>query len=279
MNHIEAQANYYKNLHLRDRSIRAVIHIEDKDDTSFWNSQLQAASPGKYHFISHSRNKNGSDTRGCEQCLIFRPFLNNHFFICIDSDLRLLRGEKNLSAQFFIAQTHTYSWENHFCENGFLQQRFLESVNNSDFDFSVFLTRFSEIVYEPLLYLVHCNTPERDNLWNIRKFNRCIPLQPSREELAQNGSLYLQKVSHLFSEALSTLPDIPELPVNGLTPENAYLHIQGHQIYKLIRHIGTLICNGLKIPFTSRVLNSATQTSGYDEIDRVQSDLKAIISA
>ncbi len=74
MNHIEAQANYYKNLHLRDRSIRAVIHIENKDDTSFWNSQLQAASPGRYHFISHSRNKNGSDTRGCEQCLIFARF-------------------------------------------------------------------------------------------------------------------------------------------------------------------------------------------------------------
>lgn len=25
---------------------------------------------------------------------------------------------------------------------------------------------------------------------------------------------------------------------------NAYLHIQGHQLYKLIMHIGTMLCKG-----------------------------------
>ena len=39
MNRIEAQANYYKNIPLRDRRIKAVVHVEDKDDIAFWNTQ------------------------------------------------------------------------------------------------------------------------------------------------------------------------------------------------------------------------------------------------
>ena len=59
MSLIEDQANYYKNLHLRDRSINAVIHVEDTDDKNFWNHQLQTLSPGHYHFVSHSKSDKG----------------------------------------------------------------------------------------------------------------------------------------------------------------------------------------------------------------------------
>ncbi len=92
MSRIEDQAKYYRNLPLRDRNIKAVIHVEDKEDEIFWNTQLQANNPGVYHFISQSRNETGNESKGCEQCLKYRSYLNQQFFICIDSDLRLLRG-------------------------------------------------------------------------------------------------------------------------------------------------------------------------------------------
>ena len=49
-------------------------------------------------------------------------YLTDSFFICIDSDLRLLRGEEGLSAVNHIAQTYAYSWENHLCESSHLSK-------------------------------------------------------------------------------------------------------------------------------------------------------------
>ena len=111
MNRIEDQARYYQNLPLRDRRLKAVVHLEDAEDELFWDHQLQKASPATYHFLAYSKNDRGNEARGCEQCLRYRHFLTNRFFICIDSDLRQLRGEEGLSPDNFIAQTYAYSWE------------------------------------------------------------------------------------------------------------------------------------------------------------------------
>lgn len=55
MNRIEEQAQYFKNLLLRDRSIKAVVHLEDAEDERFWNYQLQTASPANYLFLPYSK--------------------------------------------------------------------------------------------------------------------------------------------------------------------------------------------------------------------------------
>ena len=200
MNRIEEQARYYRNLPLRDRSIRAVVHLEDAEDELFWNQQLQNASPAFYHFLAYSKNDKGNEVRGCEQCLRYLPYLTSRFFICIDSDLRQLRGEEGLSAENFIAQTYAYSWENHFCEAEHLQERLTKVLPNVGFDFNIFLLGLSKVVYKPLLYLVHYSqNSELNQQWNVTKFNACLPLQPKREELENNGSAYLERVTKLFS--------------------------------------------------------------------------------
>jgi hypothetical protein len=51
---------------------------------------LQSRKPGRYYFITQSRSPKGFDTKGCEQCLKYRPYLSKQFFICIDSDMRYL---------------------------------------------------------------------------------------------------------------------------------------------------------------------------------------------
>ena len=57
MNRIEEQAQYFKNLLLRDRSIKAVVHLEDAEDERFWNYQLQTASPANYLFLPYSKER------------------------------------------------------------------------------------------------------------------------------------------------------------------------------------------------------------------------------
>ena len=280
MNRIEEQARYYQNLPLRDRSIKAVVHLEDAEDELFWKNQLQNASPATYHFLAYSKNDKGNEARGCEQCLRYKSFLTCRFFICIDSDLRQLRGEEGLSADNFIAQTYTYSWENHFCEAEHLQERLVKMLPNVKFDFNIFLRELSKIVYKPLLYLVHYSqSSELNQQWNITKFNTCLPLQPKREELANNGCVYLERVAKLFGDAIANLQQLVSLDNEHLDETNAYLHIQGHQLYKLVLHIGTLLCHGTSIAFKTDVLDKALHTDGYVEIGNVQSDLVKITSA
>lgn len=278
MNRIEEQARYYRNLPLRDRSIKAVIHLEDSEDVPFWDHQLQNVSPAKYKFLPYSKNDNGIETRGCEQCLRYRPYLTKGFFVCIDSDLRLLKGEEGLTPVANIAQTYAYSWENHFCEAEHLQSRFSTLVSDTDFDFRVFLHELSTVVYKPLLYLVHYSkNSERNKQWNVTKFNACMPLQPKRDELADDGSIYIDKVAQLFDEATREL-QLPEpMMIEGLNEDNAYLHIQGHQLYKLVLHIGTMLCRGTGVAFKTDVLDKALHVNGYAEIEDVQSDLRQIL--
>ncbi|MBR4160103.1 MAG: DUF4435 domain-containing protein [Bacteroidaceae bacterium] len=279
MNRIEEQARYFRNIPLRDRSIKAVVHLEDAEDKLFWNNQLQKAFSGKYLFIPYSKNQKGNDVHGCEQCLRYKAYLTKTFFICIDSDLRQLKGEEGLTAESLIAQTYAYSWENHFCEAEHLQERFEELVPNSDFDFQVFLRKLSAVIYKPLLYLVqYSQSSELNQQWNITRFNSCLPLQPSRDELADNGSAYIERVKLLFEAALQNLQQ-PENMVNEhLDDANAYLHIQGHQLYKLVLHIGTMLCKRTRVAFKTDILDKSLHTDGYLEINSVQADLSKITS-
>lgn len=279
MSNIEDQARYYNNLPLRYRNIKAVVHLEAKEDIPFWDYQLQNAYPSKYHYVAYSKNNNGADARGCEQCLRYKPYLTKRFFICIDSDLRLLKGEEGLTAENRIAQTYTYSWENHLCEAEHLQHRYHTEVPNSGFDFSILLKNLSVVLYLPLLYLVHdSQEPSLNQQWNISKFNACLPLQPKREELIDNGKAYIEKVKRLFADALKNLQPPANITNENLKKEEAYLHIQGHQIYKLILHIGTLLCKGTGVAFKTDILHKTFPINGYSEIENLQTDLKQILS-
>lgn len=276
MDWIRKQARLYQNL-ARTIRYQAVVHLEDKEDEYFWDYQLQSVRPGRYRYLYYSKSNKGTDSRGCEQCLRFRPYLTDSFFICIDSDLRLLRGERGLAATNHIAQTYTYSWENHLCEATHLNKRKDKAITDSDFDLQLFLHSFSKIVYMPLLYLIQYGADSKTNqMWNISKFNSCIPLQPSRTDLIDNGAVYLAKVKDNFNKALADLPNEAK-KVESITEENAYLHIQGHQLYKLVMHIGSMLCGRTAIAFKTDILDKSLHINGYDEIDSLQSDLKTIL--
>lgn len=244
----------------------------------FWSNQLRNIHPAKYRFLTYSKNGNGTDSRGCEQCLRYKPYLNKRFFICIDSDLRQLKGEQGLTANNNVAQTYAYSWENHFCEAEHLQERFTELVSDSDFDFKVFLHNLSVVVYRPLIYLVHYSRcSELNQQWNITKFNSCLPLQPKRDELEDNGKGYIVRVAELFDEKISGLQQPEEMTNEYIDEANAYLHIQGHQLYKLVLQIGSMLCKGKGVAFKTEILDKAVHTEGYNEIENVQLDLMQIL--
>lgn len=279
---IQEQAEHYANVSIIDPSIVASVHLENEDDMLFWDAQLQRVKPGRYNYIFHSKHdpEAESESSGCEQCLKYKGYLSSRFFICIDSDLRHLRGEEGLTTDNYIAQTYTYSWENHCCEKSYLDR--FACHYEQDFSFPSFLNKLSNEVYLPLINLLSAELD--DQLRDFPKFRRCIPGQAKRTELPDNGEELIKKIRcNLLQFKDTSDAQKGELlketyKERGLEAENAYLHIHGHTMYNLITSIGKLLYKGTERDFPNDIKESICHLSGYKEIDNVINDLRKILS-
>ena len=282
----QEQARYFANVPLMQSGVVASVHLEDGDDKMFWNAMLQTRHSGRYYFITHSRSPKGYDTKGCEQCLKYRPYLSKRFFICIDSDMRYLLQEPNLNASNYICQTYTYSWENHFCEASALQQRFEKQCPDkaATFNFSIFLTELSTALYKPLLLLLNCLKNDKPD-FNLRMFSACLPNQCKREELADNGKALIERIIKNFERHLnSQFAKSVDFDAEGsyfqtlnVNEQNAYLHVRGHNVFDLVAYIGDLLCRGISVSFENDVLMNELPPQDYWQIKKVASDIAEIV--
>lgn len=110
----------------------------------FGNKYYPKYRPARYKFMPSTTNESGNKNTGCTQCLKYKDFLSQRFFICIDSDLRYLLG-KELHAAEGVLQTYTYSWENHCSFAIKLQEVFEEYTDKKiNFNFVTFLHGYSQ---------------------------------------------------------------------------------------------------------------------------------------
>ena len=282
----QEQARFFANVPLMQSGVVASVHLEDGDDKGFWNAMLQTRHPGRYYFITHSHSPKGYDTKGCEQCLKYRPYLSKRFFICIDSDMRYLLQEPNLDAANFVCQTYTYSWENHYCEASALQQRFEKQCLDkaTTFDFTIFLSELSKALYKPLLLLLYCLKNGKAN-FNLRMFSACLPSQCKRVELADNGKSLIERINKNFEQHLNSQfaksigfgAEDSYCNALNVNEENAYLHVRGHNIFDLVAYIGDLLCRGTSVSFKNDVLTNELPPQNYWQIKKVTSDITKIV--
>lgn len=238
---------------------RAAVHVENKDDVVFWSNVLKHFRPkDKFHFISGSRNEYGHETSGVTQCLKYFNFLSPGFFICIDSDYRYLLCERKMNVQHFVIQTYTYSFENHHC--------FAEGLNdvccrvthlkNTVFDFCVFLRKFSDILYE--LFIWHLYFQQVNPVcFSQFEFNSYLSLSNSKAYplVQDNGARALDELRHRVEWKLGNLgrkyPDADIEAVKqkylklGLTSDNVYLFVRGHNLYDMISLICKEVCKAI----------------------------------
>ena len=282
----QEQARYFANVPLIQSGVVASVHLEDGDDKDFWNAMFQSRKSGQYNFITYSRSPKGLATKGCEQCLKYRPYLSKRFFICIDSDMRYLLQETDLEAANYICQTYTYSWENHYCEISELKQRFESQCPEkvATFDFSAFLSELSKTVYKPLLLLLYCLKEDKPN-FNPRMFSACLPNQCKRTELANNGKALIERIAKNFEPYLNTdfaksvdfEAESNYCKALNVNEQNAYLHIRGHNIFDLVAYIGNLLCRGTSVSFKKDVLMKELPSQSYWQIKKVATDIAAIV--
>lgn len=278
--HIKEQAEYFSNIPLIERGVRASVHLEAQADVLFWDTVLQRYRPGKYNYIYYSRSRNGDRTSGVCQCLLYRSYLSKRFFICIDSDLRPFYSSSSYRVKHFILQTYTYSWENHYCWSTHLQERFRQVFRRASdqFDFRDFLMNLSHLLYKPFVRMLYCEEGERPSLGQI---GQCISMQYKKHMLFDGAKAYLAKVRRNLSQLPGAGEEIPQRFYDkaarcGLTPDNVYLHFRGHNIYDLVCHLGMVLAGCSHSQFEEDVLLRACPFEEYVEMQKIKKDMEVL---
>lgn len=231
---------------------RAAVHVENKDDIAFWGAILKHFRPDdRFHFIAGSRNEYGHETCGVTQCLKYFNYLSPDFFVCIDSDYRYLLREKKMSVRHYVIQTYTYSFENHHCFAGGLDDVCSRATHfeNTVFDFQKFLKGFSNILYDLFIWHLYFQNAAPP-LFSQFEFDTYIALPSVKmcPVVNDNGARALDELRVRVERKTGYLgrkyPNADlEVVRNkcqelGVTPDTVYFFIRGHNLYDLI----TLIC-------------------------------------
>lgn len=260
--------------------VDSVVHVEDKDDIWFWRQILSKYRSGRYKFMPATTNEKGNRNTGCTQCLKYRDFLCQRFFICIDSDLRYLLDE-GISAENGILQTYTYSWENHCAFALKLQQTFEEYIpEGNKFSFVRFLEEYSKTIYEAFLLMLYI---ERKGLDGFKRedFSRCISLQYKRGDELYDGKQFIERLDLALKAEIESIKDAYDFDLSnesafcsskGLNIDNAYLYVRGHCLYNSLVSLGKKIYEGTGVDFEQNILKSVLAFDGYDAILRIKSD-------
>lgn len=268
----------YRKASLLTSPYRAIIHLENKNDQVFWDKLLNIACPGSsFLFIPYTRSLSGNRGEGCAQCLVFKDFLDKDFVIAIDSDLHyLLKDMSDMDIEHFILQTYTYSFENHLC--------FAERLNslpekvcglpNNIFDFKAFLLAYSNEVY-PLFLLFLYDRQQADRQFSDNDFYKLLNFTGIKDKLKDNGADIISQLHIRMETEIDRLKsfytDYDEMTEKGkylslgLSSNNTYLYVRGHNLFKLITEIGEAICYNLKMNEKKRL----QQEVKLDEINKL----------
>lgn len=263
-----------------------IARLESEDDIAFWQKAIHEVRPNiKVKFIPAEVSESNARQRGKTLCMKLVEYLDSHFIICVDSDFDKFIHPGLLTPSKHILQTHAYSWENHHCQAYNLQLQW-RILNCDSFDFSTFIKGFSHIIYPALIGLLTAKKLDVSS-WTLDSLcSKILHIQVNQKEmLNNNGALLLDTIEENilkwrekqqslakedYEEMKRTAKDI------GLTPDTAYLYMQGHCVFDLMLRIGNFLCNK-QHDFLYEVLNPAFTIEGYKEVEMVKADIGEVL--
>ena len=156
-------------------------------------------------------------------------------------------------------------------------------MNQSGFDFRVFLKELSRILY-PVLIEMLATKAAKKKAWNLTEFCGVIlSVQANRAGvLDNNGALLLSEIKNKVEEWSNrqihpTAAACGKMQADasnlGLTSDNAYLYMQGHCIFDLVLRIGRTLCNR-QHDFEYEVLMQTLAGCHSAEMNHVLSDIR-----
>jgi hypothetical protein len=253
---------------------RVTVEVEDDEDARFWRNLLETIRPDKdFHFDpyktltpAHQKDKQG---KGKAEILKDANSFNAFHIGCVDSDYDWLLSDsteagKTMATNNYLLQTYSYSIENLLCLATTLQEYCKDLTDEeTNFDFCNYLLQLSHIVYPLLLWSVYLygkgNHDFTPTDWRGILVNTLQEAEPSLTQIRQKAEERLSAIeqSHSSEEAEKRKRQ-NIFQQKGVTPENAYLYVRGHDLYD---HL----LNSLLRPMVKALSNKHFQRLSGDE--------------
>jgi Protein of unknown function (DUF4435) len=241
MNHLtkltaKEDVDFMRDETFKDRK-SLTIAVEGKDDVDFWSFVFDRSSLRGNYKIFKSYQYPTPDASGKYTLEHFLPHTQRDFAICIDSDYDYLL-ENPVWQRPFVFQTYTYSIENYYCYVPSLNAVMNRAANlasdteGSSFE-DIFIRQFSENIYELLIESLQEAINDGRSEDARRKLGRHIRLTSGQniDALLSDLDTRIQnKIQHLI-----IINEFKQRLLNkGLTPENAYLFVRGHDVFNSV---------------------------------------------
>ncbi|ADV43283.1 DUF4435 domain-containing protein [Bacteroides helcogenes] len=244
---------------------RIVAYVESYDDVAFWRTLLSEFENDERYFQVMLPSST-SLAKGKKMVLmntLNTAELGRSLIACVDSDYDfLLQGATNVSRKLnhnpYIFQTYGYAIENFHCFADSLRDVCVQATLNDRFilDFPAFLRRYSQIAYPLFLWNIWFYRRRDTHTFPMYDFNACVRLRDvnircpyrSLDEMQQEVSAKLSEMQARFPQHADDIDRLgKELEKLGLTPDTAYLYMQGHHIMDcVVLKILTPVCTVLR---------------------------------
>lgn len=260
---------------------RIVAYVESYDDIYFWRTVLSRFEDETRYFEimlpSHRKLERGKKSvlmnllgkKGKD----LEERLGQDMIACVDADYDyMLQGatpqSKMVIESPYVFHTYVYAIENLQCYAPSLHDTCVAVTLNDHrlFDFEDYLKQYSEALFPLFIWSVWAYRTGRHNCFSLSDFNRVVDPggfniaapQPSIEHLRKKVGTKIRQLQAEFpdnkEEYLKTKESIKAL---GVTPQTAYLYIQGHHLF-----------DNVVVPILNKVCNRLRQER-QDEISRM----------
>lgn len=227
---------------------RVVAYVESYDDVAFWRTLLAEFETDEYYFqvMLPSATSLAKGKKMVLMNTLNTAELGKSLIACVDSDYDfLLQGKTSVSHKInsspYIFQTYAYAIENFHCYAESLHEVCVQATLNDRklMDFPTFLKSYSQIVYPLFLWNVFFYRKRDTFTFPMYDFNSCTRLQevnvhhPERtlEPVQRAVAAKLSELRKRFPQYIKPVDSLAaDLDRLGLTPDTAYLYIQGHHL-------------------------------------------------
>ena len=260
---------------------RIVAYVESYDDVSFWSHLLSQYNDDK-HYFQVMLPSNTSLAKGKKVAMMneLGQGLGCHMIACVDSDYDyLLQGKTGTSRRIlhspYVLHTYAYAIENYQCYAGSLHGVCVQSTLNDKplIDFEVFFRLYSQVIYPLFLWNIWFYRQRELSVFSMQDFCRVVRLDPVSvphpEDALEQLRLRVEKkqawLTRRYPQAAPELDAMrPELELLGVTPDNAYLFIQGHHLKEnVVMKLLSPVCVRLRREREQEIRHLACHTQQY----------------
>ncbi len=254
---------------------RVVVYVESYDDVSFWRSALDEFENDRLYFeiMLPSRTNLAKGKRNVLNNELGKN-LGACMIACVDADYDyLLQGKSPLSEEMlsnpYVFHTYVYAIENYQCyARGLHEACVMATMNDKEvIDFEAFMAEYSRIIFPLLVWSVWVYRYGCYSRFTLNDFagivsvNNVNPYHPENM-LAQLRRIVNRKIAWLqqhYPQGKTTYKPLQQEMLNlGVTPETAYLYMQGHALMEnVVLPLLTPVCTQLRKERESEIRRNA----------------------